>query len=83
MMANKQKNNHGYQSYSDDPLIKRIWNVGIGRFFLILLAFLLLVLLDVAISLNNVNTFLIIFGIEVLVAFVVGWIYFFLRQRES
>ncbi|NLK01560.1 MAG: hypothetical protein GX314_00610 [Clostridiaceae bacterium] len=82
-MAKKNDNDYGFHAYSEEHLIKRIWRVGIGRFFLLIVGFVLLILLNLLISLNKVKIFLTLIGIEVLIAFVAGWIYFFIRQRSD
>lgn len=82
-MAKQNDNNYGFRAYSDEHLLKRIWRVGIGRFFLLVVGCMLLLLLNLLISLNKVKIFLTLIGIEVLLAFVGGWIYFFIRQRSD
>lgn len=82
-MAKNKDNDYGFRAYRDEHLLKRIWRVGIGRFFLLVVGCMFLLLLNLLISLNKVKIFLTLIGIEVLLAFVGGWIYFFIRHNSD
>jgi high-affinity Fe2+/Pb2+ permease len=81
-MAKNGQEYNGFTTYSEKSLLQKIWSFGIGRFFLLVLAFIIVILIDVLLSWNNARTFLIIMGLELLIAFVGGWIYFFISQKH-
>ncbi|HHU07312.1 MAG TPA: hypothetical protein GXZ59_03095 [Clostridiaceae bacterium] len=81
-MAKDRQEYNGFVSYSEESLLRKIWSVGIGRFFLLVLASIIITLINVMISWNDARTFLIILGIEILITFVAGWVYFFFKLNN-
>ncbi len=80
-MADKMQKYQGFTVYSEKNLLQRIWSVGVGRFFISVLLFIIVILFNILFSWNNAATFLVIFGIEFLLLFIAGWFYFFFKQK--
>lgn len=81
-MAKNRLEYDGFTVYSEKTLLQKIWSVGIGRIFLLVLASTVIILIDVLISWNNAKTFLIILGVEILIVIAASWIYFFFNLKN-
>ncbi len=60
-----------------------IFNTSLGRFLFAIVIFLLIFLLNILITGNNYYLFIKVFGIESIVALLLGWISYIIRIRRD
>lgn len=68
-------------SHSFSFFLKAIASNPVGKVFLIILGILTIVGLDILMTLNNFDRFYVLLGVELILAILIGWVIFVLKDR--
>ncbi len=66
---------------SSSSFLKAVAKNPVGKVFIILFGVLAIVGLDILLTLNNFDRFYVLLGIELILAILIGWVIFVLKDR--